>query len=115
MKKKFREITVDGVKYGWTVYFNEEGPNIVTIWLNKKPLYEGLNCGFMDVTPKLIRYWILTKGERTIEQLEMELSKLRKDNIEAWKVYGSELCVGNMFAEEKNLEVKIETLKELTK
>ena len=115
MKKKFREITVDGVKYGWTVYFNEEGPNIVTIWLNKKPLYASLSSGYEEITPKLIRYWILTKGEKTIEQLEGELSRLRKENLEAWKTYGSELCAGNMFAEEKNLEVKIEMLKKLTK
>ena len=74
MKKKFREITVDGVKYGWTVYVGEDSPNTVTIWLNKKPLYESVNCGYMDITPKLIRYWIITKGEKTIEQLEKELS-----------------------------------------
>jgi hypothetical protein len=115
MKKKFREITVDGVKYGWTVYFNEEGPNIVTIWLNKKPLYASLSSGYEEITPKLIRYWILTKGEKTITQLLRELNELRKENLEVWKVYGSELCAGDMFAKEKNLEVKIEMLKELVK
>jgi len=46
MKKKYRDITVDGVKYTWNV---RNGWNwgvessmelIVTIWLNKKIIYQ---------------------------------------------------------------------------
>ena len=85
MKKKFREITVDGVKYGWTVNGGggcdcEDNYKLVTIWLNKKPLYESLHTDDNEVTPKSIRYWILTKGEKTIEQLEKELFEVKHEH-----------------------------------
>jgi len=50
MKKKHRDITVDGVKYAWTIYGSgkEHG---VTIWKDKKILFtETVRLG--SVTPK---------------------------------------------------------------
>ena len=52
MKKKHRRIVVDGVEYAWTLN-EDDGSNFVTIWKDKKPIYE--NYEFEgDVTPKMI-------------------------------------------------------------
>jgi len=57
MKKKYRDITVDGVKYAWNVrggwnwdtdIFEDE---YITIWLNKKVIYQEIT-GLMEVKPK---------------------------------------------------------------
>lgn len=50
MKKKHRDITVDGVKYAWTIYGGGKEHD-VTIWKDKKELFtETFRLG--SVTPK---------------------------------------------------------------
>ena len=50
MKKKYRDITVEGVKYAWTIYGSGKEHD-VTIWKDKKQLFtETLRLG--SVTPK---------------------------------------------------------------
>jgi hypothetical protein len=118
MKKKFREIVVDGITYGWTVKEDcgcDSNDKYIKIWLDKKVIYESTVNGDMEITPKMIREWILIKGGKTIQELEKELTDLRKENLEAWKIYGSELCAGDMLSKEKNLEIQIENIKELVK
>lgn len=51
------------------------------------------------------------KNEKTIEQLEDELKKLKESNRSMWDTYGSELCAGDMIREEEELEKKILKLK----
>ena len=53
MKKKFREITVDDKKYAWAVHDGYEN-NIITIWLDKKKIYNKSVGGHIKVTPKTI-------------------------------------------------------------
>lgn len=56
MKKKFREITVDNLVFGWTINENcdGDGGKCVKIWKNKKIIYETiLNNEY--ITPALIR------------------------------------------------------------
>lgn len=49
--------------------------------------------------------------EKTIEELENELSELKKLQESLWNTYGSELCAGEMLRKEKELEDKILKLK----
>ena len=49
---------------------------------------------------------------KRLEILEQSLKKLREYNRSAWDTYGSELCAGEMIAEERALEEKIKKLKE---
>jgi len=49
MKKKHRDIVVDGVTYGWISGFGQ-----VSIFLNKKRIGGIQTEGHMDITPKLI-------------------------------------------------------------
>lgn len=51
MKKKHREITVEGVKYTWTV----RDKSIVTIFKDKKVIYEDCACNGEEITPAIIR------------------------------------------------------------
>lgn len=46
-----------------------------------------------------------------LRELENELEELKKSNKAAWDRYGSELCAGEMIAQEKALEKKIKQLK----
>lgn len=39
MKKKHRDITVDGKQYGWRVKRNSRVENEVTIWKDKKVIF----------------------------------------------------------------------------
>lgn len=57
MKKKYRTITVDVVKYGWTISQTEDN-NILKIWLNKKPIYEKIIESEEQITPNLVYYII---------------------------------------------------------
>ena len=72
MKKKFREIVVDGVTYAWRVNFNcdGDGGTFLTVWLNKRVLIDDKvnldhtrdeegNCE--RITPKLVAELIKTK------------------------------------------------------
>jgi hypothetical protein len=45
--------------------------------------------------------------KKTIEELEKELIKLKESNKKSWDTYGSELCAGDMIAQEKNIEKEI--------
>jgi len=53
--------------------------------------------------------------EKTIEELEKELVDMKASNNAAWSLYGSELCAGNMLAEEANLELEIKIAKGIKK
>jgi hypothetical protein len=53
MKKKHRDIVVDGKNYAWTVSDTDDG-NCLVIWFNRKPVYDVLIGGHIDITPKLI-------------------------------------------------------------
>jgi len=48
--------------------------------------------------------------EEKIEDLKSELSQLKKDHSLSWETYGSELCAGDMFRIEEELENKIKEL-----
>jgi len=48
---------------------------------------------------------------KTIEELEKELSNLKDHHKSAWDTYGSELCAGDMIAQEEKLEKEIKKLK----
>lgn len=46
-----------------------------------------------------------------VELLEQELIDMREEHLQAWKEYGSELCVADMINKEKELENLIELCK----
>lgn len=45
-----------------------------------------------------------------IEDLKKQLSDLRRDNLNAWETYGSEICAGELIRQEEELENKIKQL-----
>lgn len=49
----------------------------------------------------------MNKKEKTLEELEKELSDLKSSNSSAWDIYGSELCAGDMIAQEQKIEKEI--------
>lgn len=53
--------------------------------------------------------------EKTVEELEKELERMRESHRSLWDTYGSELCAGDMIRQEKNLESEIEKLKNRVK
>jgi len=63
MKKKHRDITVDGVEYAWTVSSGLYG-KVVSIWLNKKVIHKFETCRKYSITPKDVQEAIteLNKG-----------------------------------------------------
>jgi hypothetical protein len=65
MKKKFREITVDGKKYGWTLHndCDGDGGNCIEIWYNKKIIHKQLISGDIQITPKIISNIIIVFNE----------------------------------------------------
>lgn len=57
MKKKYREITVNGKKFTWSSGKNNcdgDGGNLLTIWFEKKPIHKQLFGGHIEITPKLV-------------------------------------------------------------
>lgn len=48
--------------------------------------------------------------DELINEATNQLIEMRKSNIEAWNMYGSELCTGDMSEEEHKLEEKINQL-----
>lgn len=54
MKKKFREITVDGVDYAWKVNVTDDG-KYIKIWKDKKVIYEEMVNSEIDITPQTIK------------------------------------------------------------
>jgi hypothetical protein len=57
MKKKFKEIDIDGQKYGWIIKNDKDG-NLLRIYKDKKIIYEKVIIG--EVTSKLISDMIFT-------------------------------------------------------
>ena len=51
--------------------------------------------------------------EKTIEELEQELTELKSLHEAAYSIYGSELCAGDMLAAEAKLELEIKEAKTL--
>lgn len=51
MKKKYRDITVDDVKYAWKVKTDDDC-NYLVIWKDKKIIYQGDITA--DVTPSYV-------------------------------------------------------------
>lgn len=47
-----------------------------------------------------------------LQKLEKELEDLKESNLSSWNTYGSELCAGDMIRQERELEEKINELKE---
>lgn len=61
MKKKYREIVVDGITYAWSIKndCDGDGGNMVTIWENKKPIKEILVYdGTIEITPSIVEKMI---------------------------------------------------------
>jgi LPS O-antigen subunit length determinant protein (WzzB/FepE family) len=46
-----------------------------------------------------------------LKKLETELENMRESHHSSWEMYGSELCAGDMYRQEDELEKKIEKLK----
>ena len=53
--------------------------------------------------------------EKTIEELEQELKKMKQIHMSLWETYGSELCSADMIRQEEKLEEKIKKLKGIDK
>ena len=68
MKKKHRDITVDGVKYAWTLYGGGKEHD-VTIWKDKKEWFTS-TLRLQHVTPKDVAD--LIKARLKWEKLEEE-------------------------------------------
>ena len=49
MEKKYRDITVDGVKYAWAYHLD-----CIRIWKDKKFVHDELTDGHQTVTPKVV-------------------------------------------------------------
>ena len=59
-KKKFREITVNEIKYGWTIKYDEVRERIVlSIWLDKKVIHTKTVKNLKTITPKFVSEVIL--------------------------------------------------------
>lgn len=54
----------------------------------------------------------MKKNSKIIEELESELEEMQNEHMEASKIYGSELCAGDMINKENNLKEKIKKLKD---
>ena len=53
MKKKFREIVVDGKNYAWSARKHGDGGMLVKIWKDKKIIYEE-HLSYDSMTPHFI-------------------------------------------------------------
>ena len=53
MRKKFRNITVDGQEFGWKVSLNDDTYNL-TIWQNKQIIHQEDVAEVAEVTPKFV-------------------------------------------------------------
>jgi hypothetical protein len=67
MKKKFREITINNKKYGWTLRNNcdGDGGDCVEIWCDKKVIHREIISGHLNVTPKMISNFIIDSTNQT--------------------------------------------------
>lgn len=78
MPKRYRNIEVNGILYGWTLKNGGDGDggNFIQIWRNKKPIYEENMCGNIDVTHKLISEKIknICQNQEQEKQLQKKMS-----------------------------------------
>lgn len=72
---------------------------------------EAMQCGMLYVKDPTITLKKLRERNSNLEMLEKELEELRASNKSAWESYGSELCAGDMIAQERRLENLIKDLK----
>lgn len=72
---------------------------------------EAMECGKLYLKDPTITLKKLRARNSNLELLEKELSDLRASNLSAWESYGSELCAGDMIAQERRLENLIKDLK----
>lgn len=49
--------------------------------------------------------------DKLIDEASNELVEMKKSNADAWNMYGSELCAGDMLEKERKIENKINQLK----
>lgn len=66
MKKKHRDITVNGKKYAWAFTHPDadgDGHGIIKIWKNREVIYDELHETMEPVTPKMIRQLIVEYEE----------------------------------------------------
>lgn len=57
MKKKYRNITVDGVEYAWKIYL-DDGCKFIRIWEDKKIIHDGFVSDYTEeetITPIIIK------------------------------------------------------------
>jgi hypothetical protein len=45
--------------------------------------------------------------DKSIEELEKDLENMRRENLAAWNIWGSELCAGEMIKKEKEIQDEI--------
>jgi hypothetical protein len=63
MRKKFRTITIDNVKYTWSAGHNNcDGGNLITIWKDKKVIHSEVVSGSISITPSVIKEKINEKN-----------------------------------------------------
>ena len=98
MKKKHRDITVDGVKYAWIARSN----GYITIWKDKKIFYEDCSYNdYMSITPLIIKKAILIHCHNPklrdvinmlteIEYKTQEIKIFKEDIIDLKELLGSE-------------------------
>jgi len=70
-----------------------------------------LNLNLKHRKPKIDKIMKNIKTNVQIKLLEKELQEMREYHSDIWNTYGSELCSGDMERKEKQLEDKIEKLK----
>ena len=55
MKKKYRNITVEGKKYAWMIKANYDGVRNLIIWENKIKVNDSIIPGkIKEITPKIV-------------------------------------------------------------
>ena len=90
MKKKHRDITVYGEKYGWTVRGGEGYAKTLCIWKDKKIIKEIRIASHYSITPKLVADCI--KEPDNVDKLGLEaescpfcMGDVREHPKQAWQ------------------------------
>jgi len=58
MKKKYRNIVIDGITYTWASGHNNcdgDGSNLLSVWKDKKPFFQELFNYNIEITPALVK------------------------------------------------------------
>ena len=96
MKKKYRNIVVDDVQYGWTIYGDGKEQD-VQVWKDKKELFS-TNFRVTSITPKDIADAI-KEYNKNIKQIELNETLDKKWsaflNTIPWRGYGSTIAESN--------------------